>query len=147
MIEKLSYNTLESMTDEELNQVKEQYIKDKETLKPYRDDYQYVDNMLSYIHNEEINRNICNNIGKYFKDDTLYICIYDTDISLDFYQLCYVYKYIAVCTDEDDLSIIVDRVTSSTIEHCQSITKEEFDEVYRNVATKLFNLTKEKTNE
>lgn len=142
MIEKLPYDALENITDDELNQLKEKYEQEKETLESYHYDYQYLDKMLSYIHNEEINRNICNNIGKYFKDDTLYICIYDTDISLDFYQLCYNYKYIAVCTDEDDLSIIVDRITSSTIEHCQSITKEEFNEVYKNVATKLFELTK-----
>lgn len=142
MIEKLPYDALENMTDDELNQLKEKYTKEKETLKPYRDDYQYVDKMLSSIHNEEINRNICNNIGKYFKDGALYFCLYDTDISLDFYQLCYDYKNITVCTDEDDLSIMIDRISSSAIEHFQSITKEEFDKAYKNVATKLFDLTK-----
>lgn len=142
MIEKFSYDVLENMTDEELNQLKEKYTQERENLKSYHDNYQYVDNMLSRIHNEKRNRNIRDNVGRCFKDGTLYIYFCDVDIGFDFYQACCAYKSIVVCADKYDLSIMIDIINSSEIKSYQSITKEEFDEVYKNVATKLFALTK-----
>lgn len=147
MIEKLPYDVLENMTDNELNQLKEKYEQEKETLESYHYDYQYLDKMLSHIRSEKINRNIRNHVGKYFKDGTLYICLYDTSISFDFYQSCCDYKGIVVCTNGDDSSIMIDIIRPYEIEKYKNITKEEFDKAYKNVATKLFALTKEKTNE
>lgn len=143
MIEKLSYDALENMTEEELNQLKEKYIKEKETLKPYKNDYQYVDNMLSHIHSEEMKRNIGHNVGKCFKSGTFYFCLYDIETDYDFYEAHYVYATLEVDTDESELSIATRIIYPSEIAHYQSVTKEEFDEVYKNVATKLFESTKE----
>lgn len=142
MIEKLSYDALENMTEEELNQLKEKYIKEKETLKPYKDDYQYVDNMLSHIHSEKTKRDFGHDIGKCFKNGTFYFCIYDKGTDYSFYETRYIYATLEVDTDESNLSITTDTIYPSEIAHYQSITKEEFDDIYTNVANKLFDLTK-----